>query len=202
VTVLTPAPGGGTSNALTLTINNPAPATTSLSPSSANARGAAFTLTVNGSNFVTNSVVRWNGVDHATTFVSSTQLTATIPASDIAVAGTAQVRVFNPAPGGGTSSSRNFTINNPPVPTTTSLSPATAIAGGATFTLTVNGSGFVTNSVVQWNGANRTTTFVSSTQLTATIPASDIAVAGTAQVRVFTPTPGGGTSSALTFTIN
>jgi hypothetical protein len=55
---------------------------------------------------------------------------------------------------------------------------------------------------VRWNGSNRTTTFVSSTQLTATIPASDIAVAGTAQVTVFTPTPGGGTSSAQTFTIN
>src|SRR6185295_10089018 len=48
---------------------------------------------------------------------------------------------------------------------------------------------------------NRTTTFVSSTQLTAAIPASDIANVGTASVTVVNPAPGGGTSNALTFTI-
>src|SRR6185295_629608 len=48
---------------------------------------------------------------------------------------------------------------------------------------------------------NRTTTFVSSTQLTAAIPASDIATVGTANVTVVNPAPGGGTSNALTFTI-
>jgi hypothetical protein len=72
---------------------------------------AAFTLTVNGTGFVNGSAVRWNAGDRVTTFVSSTQLTAAIPATDIAVAGTAQVTVFNPVPGGGTSNSRDFTIN-------------------------------------------------------------------------------------------
>lgn len=56
--------------------------------------------------------------------------------------------------------------------------------------------------MVRWNGANRTTTFVSSTQLQAAIPASDIATAGTAQVTVFNPPPGGNTSNALTFNVN
>jgi hypothetical protein len=98
--------------------NNPIPSISTLSPASAVAGGPAFTLTVNGSGFVSGSVVRWNGSDRTTTFVSSTQLTAAIPASDIAVAGTAQVTVFNPAPGGGTSNAQTFTIvtvNNPPV---------------------------------------------------------------------------------------
>ncbi|HAM51438.1 MAG TPA: hypothetical protein DCP92_12400, partial [Nitrospiraceae bacterium] len=58
------------------------------------------------------------------------------------------------------------TTNNP-VPTTTSLSPSTAMPGGAGVALTVNGTSFVSNSVVQWNGSSRTTTYVSSTQLTA-----------------------------------
>src|SRR5439155_8681705 len=88
-----------------------------------------------------------------------------------------------------------------PVPTTTGLSPATAPAGGPGFTLTVNGSNFVNGAMVRWNGANRTTTFVSATQLTATIGAADIVIAGTAQVTVFNPAPGGGTSNAQTFTI-
>src|SRR5690606_11356783 len=82
---------------------NPIPATTSLTPTSATAGGPGFTLTVNGSNFIAGSVVRWNGANRATTFVSATQLQAAIPASDIATAGTATVTVVNPAPGGGTS---------------------------------------------------------------------------------------------------
>jgi hypothetical protein len=201
VTVVNPAPGGGTSNAQTFTINNPVPTTTSLSPSTAVAGGAAFTLTVNGTGFVSNSVVQWNGSNRTTTYISSTQLTAAITAADIASAGTAQVTVVDPAPGGGTSNAQTFTITTSPVPTTTSLSPSTAAAGGAAFTLTVNGTGFVSNSVVQWKGSSRTTTYVSSTQLTAAITAADIASAGTASVTVVNPTPGGGTSNAQTFTI-
>jgi hypothetical protein len=207
MTVFNPAPGGGTSNAQTFTItvpDNPVPAISSLSPSSATAGGSAFTLTVDGSDFVTGSVVQWNGSSRTTTFVSSTQLTAAIPAADIATAGTAQVTVFNPAPGGGTSNAQTFTITevNNPVPVTTGLSPASATAGGPAFALTVNGTGFVTGSVVQWNGVDRTTTFVSANQLTAAIPAADIATAGTSQVTVFNPAPGGGTSNAQTFTIS
>ena len=89
-----------------------------------------------------------------------------------------------------------------PGPIVTSLSPASVIAGDPAFELTVNGSNFVEASVVRWNGSDRTTTFQSSTVLTASIPASDIASSGSAQVTVFTPAPGGGTSSALTLDIN
>jgi hypothetical protein len=90
---------------------------------------------------------------------------------------------------------------NNPLPTLTSLSPSSVLAGGTSFTLTLNGTNFVSGSIVRWNGSNRTTTFVSSTQLQASIPPSDIALAGSAQVTVFNPAPGGGTSFALTFTI-
>ena len=69
-----------------------------------------MTLTVNGGNFVSTSTVNWNGVARATTFVSPTQLAATITATDIAVEGTASVTVVNPAPGGGTSAAATFTI--------------------------------------------------------------------------------------------
>ena len=57
----------------------------------------------------------------------------------------------------------------------------------------------MSGSVVRWNGANRTTTFVSATQLTAAITAADIAAAGSASVTVLNP--GGAVSNALTFTI-
>jgi hypothetical protein len=200
LTVTNPAPGGGTSAAWTFPVNNPVPAISSLSPVSASAGGAAFSVTVNGSNFVGTSVVNWNGTALTTVFVSATQITAQVPASDIASTGSANVTVTNPAPGGGTSAAWSYPINNP-VPAIASLLPTSASVGGAAFTLTVNGSGFVTGSAVKWNGTALTTTYVSSSQITAQVPASDIASSGTANVTVSNPTPGGGTSGTTTFSI-
>ena len=177
-----------------------APALGSLAPSSATAGGAAFTLTANGSNFVSGATVQWNGAARTTTFVSATQLSATIAAADIAAAGTAQVSVLNP--GGAASGALPFTITAAPPPTAPtlgSLAPSSATAGGPAFTLTANGSNFVSGATVQWNGAARTTTFVSGTQLRAAIAAADIAAAGTAQVSVLNP--GGAASGALPFTV-
>ena len=59
--------------------------------------GPDFALTVNGTNFVSNSVVRWNGADRTTTYVNPGRLKAAILAADIAAVGTASVTVFNPA---------------------------------------------------------------------------------------------------------
>ena len=78
----------------------------------------------------------------ASGYVSSTVLTATITAADIATGGTFPVSVFNPTPGGGTSSAENFTVYNP-VPAISSLSPTSTSAGGPDFTLTVTGTNFV-----------------------------------------------------------
>src|SRR5437588_965580 len=77
------------------------------------------------------------------------------------------------------------------------LVPTTVVPGSPAFTLTVNGTGFVSGSVVNWNGSPRATTFVSSSQLTAAISAADVAVAGTATVTVSSPSPGGGVSNPV-----
>ena len=205
VTVLNPASGGGSTSPLTFTVSQsmPAPALSSLSPSTASSGGAPFTLTVNGTNFASGYNVQWNGASRPTTFVSSNKLTAAIPAADIAAAGTAQVTVLNPASGGRSSSPLAFTISqSTPALTLSSISPATAVSGGGPFTLTVNGTNFASGYTVQWNGSSRQTTFTSSTQLTAAIPATDIATAGTAQVTVLNPASGGGSPSPLAFTIS
>jgi hypothetical protein len=81
------------------------------------------------------------------------------------------------------------------------LVPDAVPPGGAPFTLTVNGTGFVSGSVVNWNGSGRATTFVNSSQLTAAILGSDIATASTASVTVVSPSPGGGTSNEVFFPI-
>ncbi|HZT44337.1 MAG TPA: IPT/TIG domain-containing protein, partial [Chthonomonadaceae bacterium] len=171
----------------------------SLSPSSTPADGSSFTLTVNGANFQNGAVVKWNGTALSTTFVSSSQVTATVPSTDITTPGTASVTVANSD--GHASSAATFTITNP-VPVLGSISPTSATAGGSSFTLTASGADFINGSTIDWNGTALTTTFVNSTTLTATVPAGDIATAGTASVTVVTPSPGGGTSSPQTFTIN
>ncbi len=176
----------------------PSPAITSLNPNSALAGGPAFTLTVNGSNFVNGSTVRWNGSNRPTSFSSATRLTAAISAADIANAGNASVTVVNPE--GAVSNPGNFQIT-PPIqsPMIISLSPNSASAGGPVFALTVNGSNFVSGAAVRWNGSPRPTSFSSSTQLSANITAADIANQGTAQVTV--ANPNGEVSNAAAFTI-
>ena len=82
------------------------------------------------------------------------------------------------------------------------LVPSAIAPGGPTFTLTVNGAGFVSGSTVNWNGAALATTFVSSSQLTATVPAANIANASTASIKVSSPAPGGGNSSGAYFEVS
>ena len=117
VTVFNPTPGGGTSAPQTITINNPVPFTISLSPSSATIGGAAFTLTINGSNFVGASQVYWNNIILVIVSQNATQIQATVPTADITAIGTASVTVVNLAPGGGTSNPQTFTITKitPPI---------------------------------------------------------------------------------------
>ena len=88
-----------------------------------------------------------------------------------------------------------------PVPAVTSVSPASSPVGASNFVATVTGSGFVAGAVVLWNGAERSTTFVSATQLKAYIPMSDVAVATTANVSVANPPSGGGQSNTVSFAV-
>jgi len=278
------------------TVGNPVPVAESLSPARVRAGAAPVVLTVTGSGFNAFSVLQWNGTPRPTSVVNARTLTTPLSASDLQSAGSADVSVVNPAPGGGGSASLSFTIDPPPtlaisaatvgpggsetvtlnagfggprdwialaavgavntsylqwtyigegltsrtwtvtmpstagsyefrlflnggytraatsatitvdgsinpVPLIKTIAPTQAVAGGPAFTLAVNGSGFTASSIVRWNGSNRTTTFVSSTQLQAAVGPSDIAAAGTAQVTVQSPAPGGGTSAPVAFTI-
>ena len=197
-------------NTLPFTILNPIPTVFSISPTSVTAGTNGLMLTVNGvagsNSFVSGAngtVVLFNGFSKPTTFVNANQLTATLSASDLAAGGFAAIDTFTPQPGGGPDLNTNpptLTINDPS-PTLSSISPTTKVAGSAAFTLTVNGTGFVANSVVNFNGSAKSTTLVSSTQLTASILASDIATAGTDPVTVTNPAPGGGTTTAQNFTV-
>lgn len=161
----------------------PAPTLTSVSPTAV-VVNSTFTLTATGSNFQSSSVIQWDGAAFATTYVSSTTLTATVTTSMTAIPATHSITVATP--GFATTPAQSVAVGNP-TPTLTSLSPSSAVAGGAGFTLTVTGTGFVSGSAVDWNGTALTTTYVSATTLTATVPAGDIAAAGTDSITVVNP---------------
>lgn len=290
ITVVNPAPGGGASAPDTLGIRLLAPTITALSPNVREVGSDAFTMRVTGSNFISTSVVRWDGTNRSTRFVSPTQLDASIPATDVDLGGFADVTVASVVANVGvqTSAPLRFTVATPrpvligaptplpavrfqpvemtfngtgfmsqmvvrvngaprprtvvsstqvrvrldsadvaqtgqielrfenpvptigpavaslgvvnPAPVATSLSPQAVYAGGQAFTLTVTGSNFVPGSIVGANGSARPTTFVSRTQLRASIPAFDLTQFGDLPITVVTPQPGGGTSAPLRLT--
>ncbi len=202
VTVQNDTPGGGTSNATRFTVENPVPTLSSVSPQSVEMGAAAFTLTLTGINFVEGSSVAWNGTVRQATFKSKSELLLDVAAEDVAAGGYATLAVQNPTPGGGLSDPTvKFAVNNP-TPLVSSAAPTASIAAGPSFSLTVTGKNFVPGAAVNWNGAPKTTTFGSPTELVAQIAAADIAGGGSVPVTVTNPIPGGGTSTpALTFLV-
>jgi IPT/TIG domain-containing protein len=183
---------------------NPAPTITSpLVPASTTAGGAAFLLTINGTNFVAGATVNFGANPALTpTTITAGQILVTVPAADIAIAATVNVTVTNPAPGGGTSAAATFTINNP-LPTLLSILPTSGVLGQSV-NMTLTGTNFVAGSIVNF-GANADSGAVVSNggaTLTITIPAAQVNAAGPVSVTVKNPAPGGGTTAAQTFTVN
>lgn len=195
--------------------DNDVPAIASLDPSYAVEAQGAFQLSVRGLGFNLDSVVRWNGSDRVTTRSSPSPgefiLHASITSVDVASPTTAQVTVFNPAPGGGVSNPVNFRVYDPadlnPVPTISSVNP-TFVTHNQQATITVHGSGFLNGSSVLWKPAATTTgytetniTVANGNELTVVIPAEHVTPSGSASLKVVNPAPGGGTSTPKTIDV-
>ncbi|MGC1129745.1 MAG: IPT/TIG domain-containing protein [Candidatus Acidiferrales bacterium] len=171
-----------------------------LVPTNVTVGSQTFTLLINGSGFISkaagnqaNSVVTWNGSPLSTYYnFNNSQIQAVVPAALVATIGQAQINVVNPPPGGGVAiSAASFYINAPSNngPVISSLSPSSAKTGASGFTLTVTGTNFASGYVVTFNGAYLETTFGSSTQLTAAVPATSLTTAVCAGVAVVNPSP-------------
>ncbi len=200
---------GGQVTTCTFT-NTKNPVITSIDPC-----GPNDTIIVNGSGFVSGATiyltVNPGPFTHAipTTFVSATELTGDISQENL---GTYSVQVINPPNGSssGASNSKTITIGDASSskPTITSIDPKSADEGDPGFTLTVKGTNFVQDSVVNFKGNPKNTTYISDTKLTAEIPDSDIASAGTYNVTVTNPTDAGSgicqdeTSDPAKFTVH
>jgi len=201
VRVSTPAPGGGTSSDLTFTIDSGP--TLSLSAATVIAGGSETVTLANGYGGGTDwialaAVGSANTSKIQSTYVGYKVLNRTWTVTMPTTPGQYEFRLF--LNNGYTRAATSPPVTVLPGPTLTSLSPSAATVGGASFTLTVTGTGFTSASTVRWNGTDRPTTYVSATQLQAAIPASDIAAISTAQVTVNAP-DAGGLSSPLSFRV-
>jgi hypothetical protein len=196
--------GGGSSSGGDNVTNTQSTALTlsSLSPSSAMAGSPDLKLSVTGSNFDSgahrvNQIV-WTAAGVSApitaTFLNTTQLTAVLPAKLLASAVTANLTVevwdvMGDVPLA-TSNALKFTVNQPSI----TISPTTATAGSPDLILTITAGTFTFsngrhkfNQTVWYANGQRTvlnTTFVSTTQLNATVPAALLTAAGTTKITV------------------
>jgi WD40-like Beta Propeller Repeat len=215
INITTPQPGGGTfplqnqapppGTIFTITpVASGVPTVTSMNPSTAIAGASGLVLNLTGTNFVSQSTVFVNNANRTTTFISSTALQVDLDSSDLLTPGPVAIKVVNPLPGGGGSStvSLNVLTANP---TISAVSPTSALAGATSATLSITGTGFLNQfSFVQLNGSPQqvTTTIGGSTAASAVLTAGNLVSAGVNQITVLNKPPGGGTSNILTYSIN
>ncbi|HKN26043.1 MAG TPA: DUF1800 family protein [Candidatus Acidoferrum sp.] len=193
ITVQNPAPGANASSAISAQVKG---IVVQVTPATGVIRAGnqqVFNATVTGA---TNIAVSWsvNGIagGNATvgTIVSNGNYLAptNIPtANTITVTATSMVDA-------NASGNATITLGNP-VPVLTSVMP-TEMVVGIPFMLTLTGSGFMNGSVVNFGSQQLTTTFVSSTQLTASGTATAAQI-GNVQISVTNPNPGSATSAAI-----
>ena len=185
-------------------VMNPVPSITLLSPLFAQLGGNSQTVTISGVNFLKSSVVAVNNQKRTASFSQSGQLILVLSSSDLGTAGSLELSVTNPAPGGGTSKA-DFLVNGSviqsPQPQITSLFPSSATAGTTSQALTVRGKNFQSSSTVKFNGVSHAISTPSDAgQVTITLGASDLAKPGTVPVVVVNPGVNN-SSTAFNFTI-
>ncbi len=175
-----------------LTIATGVPVLGTLSPAIVHSGSAAISLATSGTTFAPGSVINWNATPQTTTFVSTSQLTAPIPASNLDTVGTADISIFNPAPGGGTSTTFKFAIDTP-------SGTNGAVTASSTTTSLSGSSGQAVTMPVTFAGGN------SSAQTTLTcynLPAGSTCTlsGGTVTITVASGSPAGTYQALLVFT--
>lgn len=193
-------------------ISNRLPEVVGISPN-ATSPGTSFKLTVFGQNFFPDSadaagvhyksVIRINGRDKVTEFLSLKQLRTEVSAADVAGLNKVLVTVATTMPNGVVESApMELSISpNAPLPILTRIDPPVVAMGSQETKVFILGRNFNAESVARLNGSNRPSRFINSTKLETTLPASDLTTASNGEISVLTPSPGGGTSNAMAFRV-
>ncbi|HWO56270.1 MAG TPA: IPT/TIG domain-containing protein, partial [bacterium] len=170
VKVVTPAPAGGASQSLSFTVQNPVPVLNNVAPLEVPSKKGDQIINLTGSNFVLASQVFFGAQALATTFVSATELRATIPGALLTTSGVVPITVFNPAPGGGTSGFINLTVRSAG-PVITGFAPTQGPVGSE---VTITGENFDAlspgSNQVRFNGALAVVSQATPTQLKVIVP--------------------------------
>lgn len=191
------------SGSTSITVNNPVPTINSINPVFGQ-RGETLDVTVNGGNFASTGMTAIFGAGisvNSLTWIDSSTLTANISIDIATTTGLRDVTVTNPAPAGGSATLAGaFEVRNP-VPAISNLVPSATEVGSGALVVTIDGSGFVPESVAWFNGSARSTSFVNSTQLQMSLTAGDTSAVGNYPVHVVNAAPGGGTSNTVQFSV-
>jgi RHS repeat-associated protein len=193
---------GQTDSLSLIQLRNPLPEIEAINPVTI-ARGSQGTiLNIQGSGFLKTSTVSLQPSTalFPITFRDNHNLSITLPEGFTAQAGTWEVRVTNPAPEGGTSNGVAFNVENP-IPVISAIDPASALAGGPSLSVTIYGSGFVPEIVGSCNAQSRPTIYISASEIRIELTTGDLSQGGSLSLSVSNPTPGGGTSNAMTFLV-
>ncbi len=198
LTVMSPAPGGGSSPTANFSVVSPTPVVTAITPGAV-PPGQAITVTVTGTGFEANSGALWNGSPRPTTFISSTSLQVTLTAADVQSPGAGQITVNNPGPGGSATAPAGLVVLSPL--TLASIAPATITAGSPALSIVLTGTGFTASTAVALDTLSLQTSLLSSTSLQAAVPASALTAGRNATLTVANTAANGGGSAMASFTI-
>ena len=174
---------------------------TSVAPASIVQGATNLGLVVRGSGFTSKSQMRVNGEHRPTTFMSSSEIRASLLPLDVVAPRSSRVAVFTPSVG--TTRELVLTVTAPvvaPAPpmSVSSLEPASAIPGTTSgANLAVRGAGFTNGMVMRWNGVDRPTSILLSSVISALVRPGDLASPGTANVTVYDPATGTETPAAV-----
>lgn len=195
VTVVSPGPGGGSSEPRTVKVVPPTPTLDSIAPTTAEALTTpGLQLRVHGSDFAPGRLVRWNDLFLPTTSVSPSELNAEVGDHLLQTGDTVYVSVVNPGPSNRQSSGMIFEVRNP-VPAVTDAAPdSVTLRTGATVSLA--GSLFTTTTTVRYNGTRLIPDAVSASSLTVSVP-PELNTRGGVSLHVENPPPAGGPSNEI-----
>ena len=183
---------------------NPIPEITSITPDNAQRGSSEITISIEGNKFIKTSTasIRLSTNDYGltTVFIDNNHIHATVPKTMFSKAGIFPVTIVNPSPEGGTSNSINFTVNNP-IPSITALEPTEAMAGTQSLTLNIYGTGFFDDTEVYFGGMKKPITYINCTKLQIGVTSEDLKTSGEYKIMVYNPSPGGGNSNKVIFTV-
>ncbi len=200
MSVENPEPMGGLSNNIDFEVVNPVPSISALEPLQAIAALPFLLLTIYGNGFFDDTTLYVNGVPRQFDLTSRIRLQSVLTSVDLETGAYLGIMAANPQPGGGFSNKADFAVLNP-VPSLSAMSPVSAVAGSPDFTLLLTGDNFVRTSILSFNGQRYPMRLLTKTQIETTVPADAVKAAGKYAVKIINPAPGGGESTALTFTV-